>query len=213
MHAYPGRTFGQLYHRFFRTNDLADGRFAVTGGTLDLADVRVPVLSVAGRGDGIAPVAACHHVESLLRNAQVELATAPGGHLGVLTGRAAAGTTWRILDDVPRRARSCKAPCTAGKTAGSRCLSGYPSRPMRALAPLTTLLLLLVLAAPAAAQTPPPEQRIAPGVKAGGLDVGNLTVGEAAVKLQQTYGPQLYNRDLRPPRGAPVPAHAEAEPS
>ena len=25
MHAYPGRTFGQLYHRFFRTNDLADG--------------------------------------------------------------------------------------------------------------------------------------------------------------------------------------------
>ena len=99
MHAYPGRTFGQLYHRFFRTNDLADGRFAVTGGTLDLADVRVPVLSVAGRGDGIAPVAACHHVAPLLRNAKVELATAPGGHLGVLTGRAAAGSTWRTLDD------------------------------------------------------------------------------------------------------------------
>ena len=65
---------------------------------------------------------------------------------------------------------------------------------MRALAPLTALLLLLVLAAPAAAQTPPPpEQRIAPGVKAGGLDVGNLLVGEAAVKLQQTYGPPMYN--------------------
>jgi L,D-transpeptidase catalytic domain len=64
---------------------------------------------------------------------------------------------------------------------------------MRALAPLTSLLVLLVLAAPAAAQTPPPEQRIAPGVKAGGLDVGNLTIGEAAVKLQQTYGPRLYN--------------------
>ena len=30
MHAYPGRTFGQLYHRFFRTNDLADGRLALT---------------------------------------------------------------------------------------------------------------------------------------------------------------------------------------
>ena len=26
MHAYPGRTFGQLYHRFFRTNDLANGQ-------------------------------------------------------------------------------------------------------------------------------------------------------------------------------------------
>ena len=65
---------------------------------------------------------------------------------------------------------------------------------MRALAPLTTLLFLLVLAVPAAAQTPlPPEQRIAPGVKAGGLDVGALTVAEAAAKLQQTYGPPLYN--------------------
>ena len=66
MHAYPGRTFGQLYHRLFRTNDLADGRLALTGGVLDLADVRVPVLAVAGRGDGIAPVAACHHVGELL---------------------------------------------------------------------------------------------------------------------------------------------------
>jgi hypothetical protein len=64
---------------------------------------------------------------------------------------------------------------------------------MRALAPLTLLLLLLVPAVPAAAQTPPPEPRIAPGVKAGGLGVGNLTIGEAAVKLQQTYGPPLYN--------------------
>lgn len=99
MHAYPGRTFGQLYHRFFRTNDLADGRYAIDDRTLDLADVRVPVLSVAGRGDGIAPVAACHHVADLLPNApSVTLETAPGGHLGVLTGRAAAASTWRQLD-------------------------------------------------------------------------------------------------------------------
>ena len=65
---------------------------------------------------------------------------------------------------------------------------------MRRLSPLIALLLLPALAAPAAAQTPPPsEQRIAPGVKAGGLDVGNLTVPQAAVYLQQTYGPRLYN--------------------
>ena len=53
MHAYPGRTFGQLYHRFFRINDLADGPLdARRRRELDLADVRVPVLAVAGRGDG-----------------------------------------------------------------------------------------------------------------------------------------------------------------
>ena len=117
MHAYPGRTFGQLYHRFFRTNDLADGRLALEDRTLDLADVRLPVLAVAGRGDGIAPVPACHHVEALLPYAMVELATAPGGHLGVLTGRAAAGTTWKLLDgflDKPATRRAKRANPWAG---------------------------------------------------------------------------------------------------
>jgi polyhydroxyalkanoate synthase subunit PhaC len=99
MQAYPGRTFGQLYHRFLRGNELASGRPAIGGRTLDLADVRVPVLAVAGRGDGIAPVGACHHVAALLTGApSVQLETAPGGHLGVLTGRAARSSTWVLLD-------------------------------------------------------------------------------------------------------------------
>jgi polyhydroxyalkanoate synthase subunit PhaC len=99
MHAYPGRTFGQLYHRFFRTNDLAGGRLALTDRTIDLADVTIPLLAIAGRGDGIAPIPACHHVPDLVPNAaSVQLETAPGGHLGVLTGRAARGTTWKLLD-------------------------------------------------------------------------------------------------------------------
>jgi polyhydroxyalkanoate synthase len=100
MLAYPGRTFGQIYHRFLRRNDLADGHVQLGGRDIDLANVRVPVLSIAGEGDGIAPQAAVHHVADLLPNApQVRVATAPGGHLGVLTGRAARETTWRLLDD------------------------------------------------------------------------------------------------------------------
>lgn len=100
MLAYPGRTFGQIYHRFLRRNDLADGRIELGGRALDLADVRVPVLSIAGEGDGIAPRNAVHHVAELLPNApEVRLASAPGGHLGVLTGRAARRTTWLQLDD------------------------------------------------------------------------------------------------------------------
>jgi len=100
MLAYPGRTFGQIYHRFLRRNDLADGRIRLGGRAIDLADVRVPVLSIAGEGDGIAPQAAVHHVAELLPNApEVRIASAPGGHLGVLTGRAARHTTWPLLDD------------------------------------------------------------------------------------------------------------------
>jgi len=100
MIAYPGRTFGQLYHRFLRANDLADGSFALGDRTISLAEIRVPVLAVAGKGDTIAPVRAVHHLGSLLPNAAaVRLETAPGGHLGVLTGRGARGTTWAIVDE------------------------------------------------------------------------------------------------------------------
>ncbi len=102
MHAYPGRTMGQLYHRFFRVNDLAGGRvdFDDGQGEIDLADVRVPVMAVAGTTDVLAPRAAVHHVAALLENApEVRLETAPGGHLGVLTGRGAAKTTWSWVDE------------------------------------------------------------------------------------------------------------------
>ncbi|HEY2637310.1 MAG TPA: alpha/beta fold hydrolase, partial [Solirubrobacteraceae bacterium] len=99
MLAYPGRTFGQLYHRFFRTNALAAGHLEFGDRTIELEEVRQPVMSIAGTGDGIAPLPAVHHVAELLPDASVRLERAPGGHLGVLTGRSARRTTWRHLDD------------------------------------------------------------------------------------------------------------------
>ena len=100
MLAYPGRTFGQLYHRFFLVNELAEGRLTFGDERcIDLADVRVPVLTVAGSNDVLAPVDAVHHVASLLPNSpDVRVETAKGGHLGVLTGRSARSETWRHLD-------------------------------------------------------------------------------------------------------------------
>ena len=58
MIAYPGRTFGQLYHRFVRSNALSTGRFELGDRTIDLSAITVPVLVFAGATDGIAPVAA-----------------------------------------------------------------------------------------------------------------------------------------------------------
>ena len=101
MHAYPGRTMGQLYHRFFRVNELAEGTLDLGDeDAIGLADVRVPVLSIAGAADVLAPQHAVHHLAKLLPNApQVRIETAPGGHLGVLTGRSAARSTWAWIDD------------------------------------------------------------------------------------------------------------------
>ncbi|MBE1575929.1 alpha/beta fold hydrolase [Amycolatopsis roodepoortensis] len=99
MIAYPGRTFGQIYHRFFRANDLAEGTVDLNGRIIALSGVKVPTLVIAGQNDTIAPRAAVERLTDLLDNSpSVTFETAPGGHLGVLTGRKARGTTWRYLD-------------------------------------------------------------------------------------------------------------------
>jgi polyhydroxyalkanoate synthase len=100
MIAYPGRTFGQLYHRFVRANDLSQGRMAFGDRTIEVAAVRVPTLVFAGAADGIAPVASVKSLVPMLSGApEVRFEIVPGGHLGMLTGRAARNSTWRVLDE------------------------------------------------------------------------------------------------------------------
>ncbi len=100
MIAYPGRSFGQLYHRFVRSNALSDGRFHLGDRAIDLAAITAPVLVFAGATDGIAPMGSVKAVVPLLSGAaEVRFEIVPGGHLGMLTGRAARGSTWRVLDE------------------------------------------------------------------------------------------------------------------
>jgi polyhydroxyalkanoate synthase subunit PhaC len=100
MLAYPGRATLQVYQRLVQQNDLADGKIRGPNKLVDLAEVRVPVLNVAGSSDVLVPVPVAHHVGGLLPNSpDVRLAEAPGGHLGVLTGRSAPSTTWQVIDD------------------------------------------------------------------------------------------------------------------
>ncbi len=99
MHGYPGRVFGQIYHLLLRNNDLANGSLELAGRSISLAKVDVPVLVVGGRTDVIAPLAAVRRVTELLTGSpSVRFESAPGGHLGVLTGRRARTTTWTYLD-------------------------------------------------------------------------------------------------------------------
>ncbi|MCW2784378.1 MAG: alpha/beta hydrolase fold protein [Marmoricola sp.] len=100
MIAYPGRTFGQMYHRVLKNNQLLSGKVNLSGQDIDLADIKVPVLVFAGNTDGIAPIGAVRAVVPLLKNAhEVRFEIVPGGHLGMLTGRAARTTTWVVMDE------------------------------------------------------------------------------------------------------------------
>jgi polyhydroxyalkanoate synthase len=100
MIAYPGRTFGQLYHRLLKGNALVDGTFDLDDRTISVADISVPVLVFAGASDGIAPIAAVKASVPLLTGSrEVRFEIVPGGHLGMLTGRKARTSTWVVLDE------------------------------------------------------------------------------------------------------------------
>ena len=78
----------------------------------------MPVLVFAGATDGIAPVAAVKAVVPLLTGAaEVRFEIVPGGHLGMLTGRAARGTTWRVMDEwIAQWSSTAKPPTKPRKT-------------------------------------------------------------------------------------------------
>lgn len=100
MYAYPGRTFGQLYHVVMRTNEFASGTLELGGRAIKLADIDKPVLVVAGLNDTLAPMPAVTHLLDLVTGSpDADLVQAPGGHLGVLTGRAARRTTWPDMQE------------------------------------------------------------------------------------------------------------------
>jgi polyhydroxyalkanoate synthase len=100
MIAYPGRTFGQLYHRILKGNQLASGTVTMDDREIKLANLRAPLLAFGGASDGIAPVACVRPVVDLVPNVdKLRFEIVPGGHLGMLTGRAARTTTWRIIDE------------------------------------------------------------------------------------------------------------------
>ena len=100
MIAYPGRSFGQLYHRMIKGNALVEGSMPFGDRTIELSEIKAPVLVFGGATDGIAPIKAVKAVVPLLTGSEeVRFEIVPGGHLGMLTGRAARTTTWQVMDE------------------------------------------------------------------------------------------------------------------
>ena len=99
MPAYPGRLYGQMWGRLMIHNDLARGVLKLGDRVIEFSELKVPVLAIAGTGDAITSVAGARHAVEILTGAPyVHFETAPGSHLGVLTGPGAKDTTWVLID-------------------------------------------------------------------------------------------------------------------
>ncbi len=140
MIAYPGRAFGQLYHRMVKGNALAKGSMSFGDRTIQLSSIKAPVLVFGGATDGIAPVKAVKAVVPLLTGAtDVRFEIVPGGHLGMLTGRAARTSTWLVMDEwvdqwstptpaAKKKTSTTKKGTPAKKTADRAAIGANPTR-------------------------------------------------------------------------------------
>jgi len=91
------RLVGSYLHEMIDGPSLAAGAVRIGRRTVELADLHRPVLLVAGESDVVAPPRAVRVGTTVLTGAATSLTTAPGGHLGVLCGRAARDRTWPRL--------------------------------------------------------------------------------------------------------------------
>src|SRR3546814_15028496 len=95
MIAYQGRTFGQLYHRFFQTNDLKYGYFEFGDRRIEIANIDKPVLVFGGATDGIAHVPCVKAVLPILTGSpEVRFEVVPGRPLVLPPVRSPPPTTW-----------------------------------------------------------------------------------------------------------------------
>ena len=90
--------------------------------TISLSSITVPVLVFAGATDGIAPMPSVQALVPLLTGSrETAFEIVPGGHLGLLTGRAARTATWPVIDEwVDRWTAAAVVPPPAKKPARKR---------------------------------------------------------------------------------------------
>jgi polyhydroxyalkanoate synthase len=93
----PGRLLAELYQKFGPgRNSLMAGTATVGDRLLDFSAVSMPVLSVSAEKDTIAPPEGVDAITAIVPHAEVM--RMPGGHVGIVAGRAAAALWKRTVE-------------------------------------------------------------------------------------------------------------------
>jgi polyhydroxyalkanoate synthase len=99
--AYPGRAGYELV-RGLLDNRILDGSIRLGRRRADVRRIAVPVMVLAGSSDTLAPASTVQAwCDVLPQNSEYHLVQA--GHLGLMAGRRAPASTWRLLHDFAAR--------------------------------------------------------------------------------------------------------------
>jgi polyhydroxyalkanoate synthase len=91
---YPGDAFRQLLEQFMRDNRLQHGTMQFGDKIADLRSIHCPVLAFAGSSDKIVPPDAAREILEVIASRDKTFREVPGGHMGVMAGRAAPALVW-----------------------------------------------------------------------------------------------------------------------
>ena len=97
----PYRMHSDYLRRLFLNNDLAEGRFIVTGKPVVLGDIRVPIFAVGTVSDHVAPWRSTYKIH-LQTDTEVSYLLTTGGHnVGIVSEPGRGGHSFQLMTKKP----------------------------------------------------------------------------------------------------------------
>ena len=91
---FPGEFFRQWVKEFYQQNKLVRGELVLGGRSVDLSNIRCPLLVVGAKQDNITPPQCARALMDATASSDKEYIELPGGHISLIAGRGARRSVW-----------------------------------------------------------------------------------------------------------------------
>ena len=95
---FPGAAFKTWIKDFYQHDKLVKGEFKLRGREVNLANIKIPLLSVAGKKDHICLLPQAEALMDLISSEDKEFFVLDAGHVGLMTGRGAKKGLWPKIE-------------------------------------------------------------------------------------------------------------------
>lgn len=94
LEAYPGGALRDWFCSIWLENETVRGQFKVGKSVAYFADIKCPVLGVAGKSDNLVNVPCAKAINNVVGSEVKEFFIGPGGHISIMSGKEAPATIW-----------------------------------------------------------------------------------------------------------------------